>query len=129
MGSERMRRGLGGRRSAVLGLLAGTAWLACLHTADEGAEVVAEAASPLSVYTVSYPLQYFAERVGGEDVAVVFRLGCRFSKFDPRLSGSDSDRQRHRPAHETSTALCLGTGSCSLAAGAPESRPCLVGRL
>jgi hypothetical protein len=24
---------------------------------------------------------------------------CRFSKFDPRLSGSDSDRQRHRPAH------------------------------
>ena len=112
----------------MLGLLAGTAWLACLHTADEGAEVVAEAASPLSVYTVSYPLQYFAERVGGEDVAVVFRLGCRFSKFDPRLSGSDSDRQRHRPAREPRQ-RCAWAPDHAVSPPGPPSPPCLVGRL
>ncbi len=31
-----------------------------------------DAASPLSVYTVNYPLQYFAQRIGGERVSVVF---------------------------------------------------------
>ncbi len=31
-----------------------------------------DAAAPLSVYTVNYPLQYFAQRIGGDRVNVVF---------------------------------------------------------
>ena len=33
---------------------------------------VAHAAEPLTVYTVNYPLQYFAQRIGGEHARVVF---------------------------------------------------------
>ena len=31
-----------------------------------------DSAGPLTVYVVNYPLQYFAERIGGEHVEVVF---------------------------------------------------------
>ena len=34
--------------------------------------VAKDADAPLSVYVVNYPLQYFAERIGGPDVRVVF---------------------------------------------------------
>lgn len=40
-----------------------------VFTAGAGAK---DAAAPLSVYVVNYPLQYFAERIGGPDVRVVF---------------------------------------------------------
>ncbi|NJN46252.1 MAG: hypothetical protein HC808_06995 [Candidatus Competibacteraceae bacterium] len=33
---------------------------------------VAAVAEPLSVYTVNYPLAYFAERIAGEQAEVVF---------------------------------------------------------
>jgi len=33
---------------------------------------LANASGPLSIYTVNYPLQYFAERIGGDYVSVVF---------------------------------------------------------
>ena len=36
------------------------------------ASVTATSSRPLSVYTVNYPLSYFAERIGGERVDVVF---------------------------------------------------------
>ncbi len=34
--------------------------------------IAKDAAAPLSVYVVNYPLQYFAERIGGPDVRVFF---------------------------------------------------------
>lgn len=40
-----------------------------VFTARAGAK---DAEAPLSVYVVNYPLQYFAERIGGPDVRVVF---------------------------------------------------------
>ena len=40
-----------------------------VFTARAGAK---DADAPLSVYVVNYPLQYFAERIGGPDVRVVF---------------------------------------------------------
>jgi len=40
-----------------------------VFTASAGAK---DADAPLSVYVVNYPLQYFAERIGGPDVRVVF---------------------------------------------------------
>jgi len=40
-----------------------------VFTANAGAK---DAGVPLSVYVVNYPLQYFAERIGGLDVRVVF---------------------------------------------------------
>jgi zinc transport system substrate-binding protein len=53
-------------------LLAGAAWIACSQQAAEPETGVREESGPLSVYTVSYPLAYFAERIGGEHVKVVF---------------------------------------------------------
>ena len=55
-------------------LLAAVAGFACSQQ-EEGEVAVpgaAEAAGPLSVYSVSYPLQYFAERIGGDLVQVRF---------------------------------------------------------
>ena len=40
-----------------------------VFTASAGAK---DPDAPLSVYVVNYPLQYFAERIGGPDVRVVF---------------------------------------------------------
>ena len=40
-----------------------------VFTASAGAK---DAGTPLLVYVVNYPLQYFAERIGGPDVQVVF---------------------------------------------------------
>jgi zinc transport system substrate-binding protein len=40
-----------------------------VFTAGAGAK---DADAPLSVYVVNYPLQYFAEQIGGPDVRVVF---------------------------------------------------------
>ena len=50
---------------AIIMVLGGVA----AFTARAGAK---DADSPLSVYVVNYPLQYFAERIGGPDVRVVF---------------------------------------------------------
>ena len=57
-----------------------SAWLALAFVSacgpDEGADEVglveSEAGGPLTVYVVNYPLSYFAERIGGEHVRVVF---------------------------------------------------------
>ncbi len=51
------------------------AWLmllACSQQADEIVPPVSKQGGPLSVYVVNYPLQYFAERIGGEHVNVSF---------------------------------------------------------
>jgi len=55
-------------------LLAVAAVLACGpgERADEARRGAPEAAGPLTVYVVNYPLHYFAERIGGELVRVVF---------------------------------------------------------
>jgi len=50
-------------------LWAASAVLACALLISAGQS---EAADPLLVYTVNYPLKYFAERVGGDSVKVVF---------------------------------------------------------
>jgi zinc transport system substrate-binding protein len=54
--------------------LAVAAVLACGpgEPADEARRVAPEAGGPLTVYVVNYPLHYFAERIGGEFVRVVF---------------------------------------------------------
>jgi zinc transport system substrate-binding protein len=45
----------------------------CSRSSDVPAEVSAEPRSGIvTVYTVNYPLKYFAERIGGEQVRVVF---------------------------------------------------------
>ena len=51
------------------------AWLmllACSQQAGETVPAVSKQTRPLSVYVVNYPLQYFAERIGGEDVNISF---------------------------------------------------------
>ena len=58
----------------IRSLLAVTVLLACGpgERADEARRVATEATGPLTVYVVDYPLRYFAERIGGELVRVVF---------------------------------------------------------
>ena len=50
--------------------------LVCAGCASDGESVGPpdrpDAATPLVVYTVNYPLQYFAQRIGGDRVSVVF---------------------------------------------------------
>ena len=53
-------------------LLACLAWLACSPSGDEPAEAEVTATGRLSIYVVSYPLGYLAERIGGEHASVVF---------------------------------------------------------
>jgi len=55
-------------------LFAVAAVLACGtgERADEARRVAPEANDPLTVYVVNYPLYYFAERIGGELIRVVF---------------------------------------------------------
>ncbi len=51
------------------------AWLlllACSQQAGETVPPVSKQGGPLSVYVVNYPLQYFAERIGGEHVNISF---------------------------------------------------------
>jgi len=57
----------------IRSLLAVAALLACGpgERADEARHVDPEAAGPLTVYVVNYPLRYFAEQIGGELVRVV----------------------------------------------------------
>ena len=57
----------------IRSLLAVAALLACGpgERADEVRQVDPEAAGPLTVYVVNYPLRYFAEQIGGELVRVV----------------------------------------------------------
>ncbi|MCH7643614.1 MAG: zinc ABC transporter substrate-binding protein [Myxococcales bacterium] len=55
----------------VLALILALTALACADR-DGEAPAAAEPEAPLSVYVVNYPLQYFAERIGGEQVAVTF---------------------------------------------------------
>ena len=63
-GTELRRRGLAVALCAAL--------VACGES-DPGAPAgVAPPAGPLSVFTVNYPLSFFAERIGGEGVAVTF---------------------------------------------------------
>lgn len=52
-------------------LVAWLTLLACSQQADEKLPPVSKQGGPLSVYVVNYPLQYFAERIGGEHVEVV----------------------------------------------------------
>lgn len=58
----------------IASLLALAALLACGpgEPADEARRTAPEAAGPLTVHVVSYPLHYFAERIGGDLVRVVF---------------------------------------------------------
>jgi len=55
---------------AVLGIAAFVAACGEGRRAEESAADAEDA--PLSVYTVNYPLQYFAEKIGGEYVDVQF---------------------------------------------------------
>jgi zinc transport system substrate-binding protein len=57
----------------IRSLLAAVALLACGpgERTDEARPVDPEAAGPLTVYVVNYPLRYFAEQIGGELVRVV----------------------------------------------------------
>jgi hypothetical protein len=61
---------------------------------DQGAEVFAGVCERASKHGLT-PYLEFVPFMSVPDAAT-----CRFQKIDPRLSGSDSDRQRHRPAHE-----------------------------
>ena len=45
--------------------------LACSQQPGESTAAASKEPGPLSVYVVNYPLQYFAERIGGEHVEVV----------------------------------------------------------
>ncbi len=56
----------------TVALATSVAWLACSPPAGEPPLAASAEAGPLSVYVVNYPLQYFAQRVGGENVNVVF---------------------------------------------------------
>jgi zinc transport system substrate-binding protein len=58
----------------IRSLLAVAVLLACGpgERADQARRVATEATGPLTVYVVNYPLRYFAERIGGELVRVVF---------------------------------------------------------
>ncbi len=61
------------RRTLQLGMLVlGFGWLACSQQSGDATPAVTEQAVPLSVYVVNYPLQYFAERIGGKHVNVSF---------------------------------------------------------
>lgn len=61
------------RRLALLVLIV-SAITACTEPTGPSGKVAANKAlrGPLSVYTVNYPLQYFAERIGGPHVRVTF---------------------------------------------------------
>jgi len=62
------------RRRRLFALLAAAAGFACSQQ-EQGQVAVpgaADGAGPLSVYSVSYPLQYFAERIGGDLVRARF---------------------------------------------------------
>jgi zinc transport system substrate-binding protein len=61
-------------RRRCFALLAAAAGFACSQQAEQavGVSGAAEGAEPLSVYSVSYPLQYFAERIGGDLVRARF---------------------------------------------------------
>ncbi len=52
--------------------LLGMAWLACSPPAGDPPSAATRSSATLSVYTVNHPLQYFAERIGGERVTVRF---------------------------------------------------------
>ncbi|MEE9607579.1 MAG: hypothetical protein V3U03_07545, partial [Myxococcota bacterium] len=55
----------------ALALILALTALACADR-DREAPAAAEPEAPLSVYVVNYPLQYFAEWIGGEQVVVTF---------------------------------------------------------
>jgi len=61
-------------RSRLLALLAAVGVCACSPGEPASGEAAGDAGGsrPLSVYTVAYPLQYFAERIGGDLVRVHF---------------------------------------------------------
>jgi len=52
-------------------------------------------------------------------------ISCRFSEFDPRFSGSDSDRQRHRPAHEPRQRCAWAPDHAVSPPGPPSPPPAL----
>ena len=57
----------------VTGALLAIGYVGCSPGLEEmPAEPGAASDGPVSVYTVNYPLRYFAERIGGEHVAVTF---------------------------------------------------------
>jgi zinc transport system substrate-binding protein len=67
--SRRLHRGQAARRLAVSAV---ALVLGCADAADDPVEDRADTSAPIIAYTVNYPLQYFAERIGGEHVEVVF---------------------------------------------------------
>ena len=61
------------RTAAVIGLgFLGACGGAEAPSRSGEVEQAAEASGPLVVYTVNYPLQYFAQRIGGDEVKVMF---------------------------------------------------------
>ena len=62
------------RRASLLLLLSALLVSACSEdkASSTGKPADAVARGPLSVYVVNYPLQYFAERIGGSDIRVRF---------------------------------------------------------
>jgi zinc transport system substrate-binding protein len=53
-------------------LVLSLALVACTHDQHGAVPETAQRLEPLAVYTVNYPLQYFAERIGGDEVRVSF---------------------------------------------------------
>jgi zinc transport system substrate-binding protein len=56
--------------AGLLLLTMAVSWLSACS--EQNASPARENASPLSVYVINYPLQYFSERIGGEHVRVTF---------------------------------------------------------
>lgn len=60
------------RRNLALALIVAIALVGCRKSPPEETAGGTQRESTLTVYTVNYPLQYFAERIGGEHVQVHF---------------------------------------------------------
>ena len=90
--------------------------LTLVLAAPAASSVAAAGGSKLKVYTVNYPLQYFAERIGGDHVEVFF----------PGPAGEDARaridrvfRQTGRPIVISSLAIAVGFAAFGLAAFRP----------
>jgi zinc transport system substrate-binding protein len=72
----------------ALSLVAATTLAACGESAAPRGPTVAEEEGPLAIYTVSYPLAWLAERIGGDRVAVAFPAP---RDVDPAFWSPDGD--------------------------------------
>ena len=82
-------------------ILTGVLLLACGGAGQPAptAEPAGDPSGPLSVYVVNYPLQYFAERIGGGHVDVRFP------------APPDQDPAFWNPSDDTAAPLCTPTQS------------------